>query len=60
VARKGSKFAKMTRKLSRRKGVRNPSGLAAHIGRRKYGKKGMAKKAAAGRRRSSRSKSKKR
>lgn len=51
MARKGSKFAKMTRKLAHRKGVRNPKALAAHIGRKKYGKKGMAKKAAAGRRR---------
>lgn len=34
----------------RRKGVRNPNALAASIGRKKYGKKAMAKKAAAGRR----------
>lgn len=54
MARKGSRFAKMTRRLSGRKGVRNPKALAAHIGRRKYGRKGMARKAAAGRRRSRR------
>lgn len=50
MARAASKFAKMTRKLAARKGVRNPKALAAHIGNRKYSKAGMAKKAAAGRR----------
>jgi hypothetical protein len=46
----GKRFAALKRKLSR-KGVRNPSALAASIGRKKYGKKRMAKMAAAGRRR---------
>ena len=45
-----SKFGSLTRKLSARKGVHNPKALAAWIGRRKYGAKGMAAKAAAGRR----------
>lgn len=43
-------FEKMEHKLAHRKGVTNPKALAAYIGREKYGKKGMAKKAAAGRR----------
>ncbi len=46
-----SKFSRLSRKLGRRKGVRNPDALAAYIGRKKYGKAGMARKAAAGRRR---------
>lgn len=41
-------FKKLTAKLSR-KGVRNPKAVAASIGMKKYGKAGMAKKAAAGR-----------
>jgi hypothetical protein len=45
-----SKFSQMASKLGRRRGVRNPGGLAYTIGARKYGKKGMARKAAAGRR----------
>jgi hypothetical protein len=51
MARKTSRFARLERSLARRKGVRNPRALAAWIGRRKYGAKGMAAKAAAGRRR---------
>lgn len=50
-----SKFDRLTRKLGRRPGVRNPRALAAWIGRRKYGSAGMARKAAAGRRRRRRS-----
>lgn len=46
-------FRRLKRQLAR-KGVRNPAALAAHIGRKKYGRKGMARKAAAGRRRKSR------
>ena len=42
-------FAKLAKRLGKRKGVKNPKALAAWIGRRKYGKKGMAKLAAAGR-----------
>ena len=41
----------MKGKLAKRKGVRNPGALAAHIGRKKYGKKRMAKMSATGRRR---------
>lgn len=47
-----SNFSKLKGKLSR-KGVRNPGGLAYYIGVKKYGKKAMAKKAAAGRRKKS-------
>lgn len=41
-------FKKLKNKLSHEKGVKNPAALAASIGNKKYGKKGMAKKAAAG------------
>jgi hypothetical protein len=44
-----SAFSKLEKKLSHQKGVTNPAGLAAKIGRDKYGKEGMKKKAAAGR-----------
>ena len=44
-----SKFNKLKAKLSR-KGVKDPGGLAYTIGVKKFGKAGMAKKAAAGRR----------
>jgi hypothetical protein len=47
----GKNFRALKGKLARRKGVRNPGALAAHIGRKKYGAKRMAKMAAAGRRR---------
>jgi hypothetical protein len=50
----GKRFKSLSRKLSKRKGVRNPKALAAAIGRKKYGKKKMAKMSAAGRRRKSR------
>jgi hypothetical protein len=43
-------FKKLKSKLARRKGVRSPGGLAAHIGREKLGKRAFQKKAAAGRR----------
>ena len=46
----GIKFKKLKKKLAR-KGVRSPGGLAAFIGRKKYGKQGFAKLAAAGRKR---------
>lgn len=45
-----SRFSKLTTKLAA-KGARNPKALAAYIGRKKYGRAGMAKLAAAGRRR---------
>jgi hypothetical protein len=46
-------FKALTRQVASRKGgkkVSNPKALAASIGRKKYGKADMAKKAAAGRR----------
>jgi len=54
----GSRFKRLTKELASRRGktrtgksrkVRNPQALAAWIGRKKYGKKKMAKLAAAGR-----------
>lgn len=44
----GARFKAMKRKLAKR-GARDPGALAAYIGRKKYGKKKMAKMAAAGR-----------
>jgi len=49
----GGRFQKLKGKLGR-KGVRNPGALAASIGRKKYGKKKMAKMSARGRRRAAR------
>ena len=45
-----TRFDRLARSLGRRKGVRNPKALAAYIGRKKYGAKGMAARSAAGRR----------
>ncbi len=42
-------FEKLERSLAHRKGVEDPKALAAAIGRKKYGAKGMAAKSAAGR-----------
>lgn len=42
-------FKKLKNKLAHKKGVTDPAALAASIGRKKYGAAGMAKKAAAGR-----------
>lgn len=42
-------FDKLKDKLANQEGVSNPGALAASIGRRKYSKAGMSKKAAAGR-----------
>jgi len=50
-----SDFSKLEKKLSHQKGITNPAGLAAKIGRDKYGKKGMEKKAAAGRKKANES-----
>ena len=47
----GGRFRALKKKLANRKGVYDPAGLAASIGRKKYGKKRMAKWAAEGRRR---------
>ena len=43
-----SKFKKLEKQLAA-KGAKNPGGLAKYIGDKKYGKKAMEKKAAAGR-----------
>jgi hypothetical protein len=48
----GKRFGSLKRKLAKQ-GVSNPDALAAAIGRKKYGKKRMAKMAAAGRKRRS-------
>jgi hypothetical protein len=45
----GGRFAALKQKLARR-GAKNPAALAAHIGRKKYGKKRFAQLSAAGRR----------
>jgi hypothetical protein len=46
----GKRFKALTSKLSK-KGAKNPKALAAWIGRKKYGKKKMAKMSAKGRKR---------
>lgn len=46
----GGRFAKLKGELAK-KGVKNPSAVAASIGRKKYGATKMAKMAAAGRKR---------
>jgi hypothetical protein len=48
----GGRFAALRAELARR-GVRNPSALAAYIGRKKYGKKKFQMLAAKGRREAS-------
>tara|TARA_Y100000310_G_scaffold326021_1_gene390357 strand:- start:332 stop:556 length:225 start_codon:yes stop_codon:yes gene_type:complete len=48
----GKRFKALTTKLSK-KGAKNPKALAAWIGRKKYGKKKMAKMSAKGRKRRS-------
>ena len=45
----GERFEALKEKIAARGGVRNPSAVAASIGRAKYGAKKMAKMAAAGR-----------
>src|SRR5690348_16635847 len=40
---KGSRFARLSSKLGKRKGVDDPDALAAYIGREKYGAKKFAK-----------------
>lgn len=44
-----SRFNKLEKKLSKKKGVNNPAAVAAFIGRKKYGKAKFQKMAAAGR-----------
>lgn len=46
----GARFKSMVTQLAR-KGARKPAALAAWIGRKKYGAKGMTRMAAAGRKR---------
>jgi hypothetical protein len=46
-----SAFSRLSNKISKEPGVRNPDAVAASIGRKKYGNAGMAAKSAAGRRR---------
>jgi len=48
----GGRFAKLKAKLKGK--VKNPGAVAAKIGMKKYGKKRMAKMAAAGRKRAAR------
>ena len=47
----GKRFAELKGSLAKKKGVRDPGALAAHIGRKKYGARKMAKMSAAGRKR---------
>ena len=47
----GQRFKNLTKNL-KKGGTKNPKALAAWIGRKKYGKKKMAKMSAAGRKRS--------
>lgn len=47
----GGRFAKLKGKLGKQKGVYDPAGLAAFIGRNKLGAKKMAKYSAQGRKR---------
>ena len=49
----GKRFAALKKKLSGKKGIYNPAGLAAAIGRKKYGAKKMASMAAKGRKKKS-------
>jgi hypothetical protein len=53
----GTRFKSLSKSL-KRKGVRNPNALAASIGRKKYGRKRMAKMSAAGRKRKARARRK--
>ena len=47
----GKRFVALRKKLAGRKGVYDPSGLAAHIGRKKFGKTRFQKLAASGKHR---------
>jgi hypothetical protein len=49
----GKRFKALKSSLAK-KGAKNPGGLAAYIGRRKYGKKKFQKLATAGRKRAAR------
>lgn len=45
----GARFAKLEHKFENKKGVTSPGGLAAYIGRKKYGAAKFAKLSAGGR-----------
>jgi hypothetical protein len=47
----GKRFAALSQKLGKQPGIRNPAGLAAAIGRKKYGKYKMSMLASGARRR---------
>lgn len=47
----GERFKQLEKKLSSKKGVKDPAALAASIGRNKYGSAKMSKMASAGRKR---------
>ena len=47
----GGRFEELANKLSEKKGVTNPGGLAAYIGRKKYGEAKMEKWSEKGRER---------
>lgn len=49
-----SKFDQLSRKLSRRRGVRDPDALAAAIGRKKLGQKEMTRRSVAARKKGQR------
>lgn len=50
----GGRFAKLKGKLSKRYGAKRAGAIAASIGRKKYGKKKMARMSAKGRKRHAR------
>lgn len=47
----GARFKALKKEIAAKGGARDPGAVAATIGRKKYGKKKMAKMAAAGRKR---------
>jgi hypothetical protein len=56
----GARFRNLKRSIARRGNVRNPGAVAASIGRKKYGKRRMAKMSAAGRKRKARARKRRR
>lgn len=54
----GGRFAALKKKLTGKKGVTNPAGLATYIGRKKYGAKKFASLSAKGRKKPFKSKGK--
>ena len=51
-----SKFSQLAEKIGKKPGIKNPKGVAYAIGVAKYGKVGMQKKAAAGRKKAAKAK----